>query len=100
MEFSWLNASRYTQVTPLIRALGHSAFLGQRRRRPSCVGADAEVSHAPGLRRAGLSALKFKLDAACRSFSLVQLPVGRWLKLALALTSFNQTLSPAPQHAA
>jgi hypothetical protein len=50
------------------------------------VSADAEVSHAPGLRRAGLSALKFKPDAACRSFSLVQLPVGRWLKLALALT--------------
>jgi hypothetical protein len=33
-----------------------------------------------------LTTLKFKLDAARRSFSLVQLPVGRWLKLALSLT--------------
>jgi hypothetical protein len=52
------------------------------------VGADDEVSHAPGLLQAGLSALKFKPDAACSSFSLVQWPVGRLLKLALALTTY------------
>ncbi|MDP1894387.1 MAG: hypothetical protein Q8K87_09675 [Hydrogenophaga sp.] len=41
------------------------------------VGADDEVCHAPGLLQAGLSAPKFKPVAACSSFALVQLPVGR-----------------------
>ena len=64
---------------------------------PREIGADDEVSHALGLLRAGLSALKFKPDVPYSSFYLVQLPVGRWLKLALALT-FERLVAHALTH--
>jgi hypothetical protein len=42
------------------------------------------LSHVPGFRRASSNATIFKPDAARNSSEKDQLPVGRWLKLALA----------------
>ena len=56
------------------------------------VGADADLSRAPGWRRAGWSALKFKPDTARSSFVMAEARIGMWLKLA-SPTGLDQKLT-------